>query len=101
MAIPQQWPYDMWPLQPDDNGDLVPDETYIYSAYQLRPDNVDGMLSFTGGFFLIRNGGQAVSLPFGAGVVTLGNFAVRTPYGWVVEPADGFFARYMPVSDPS
>ena len=94
-TTPETWPYTFHPARYE--GDqLVPDTSTVVTVFQHRPDLTEQLVAWCGGFEVFVNGGPAVILPGGGGVVGLGDFAVRGLYGLSAEPADGFYQRYIP-----
>lgn len=78
-----------------------PDLEAPVEVFQLRPGDEHRLIEWAGGGSVsLINGGPAVLLPDSAGVVGLGDFALRDSDGdlWA-ERADGFFQRYTLAED--
>lgn len=63
---------------------------------QHRPGDTEALVAWTGSTVLIVNGGPAVLLRDGGGVVGLGDYARADGERFVVEHADGFARRWTP-----
>ena len=87
------WPHPFHRLVDGKPGPLA-------EVFQLRPDLVEELRSWSGGQVVFINGGPAVLLPGAAPLtrrlVGLGDFAVRADTGFLAEPAAGFYQRYQP-----
>lgn len=83
------------------SGGRQPDTATVVQVFQLRPTGWDDLARWCGGQQIVVNGGQAVLLPDGGGVVGLGDYAVTDDGDrFRAEPADGFRQRFAPVPDP-
>jgi hypothetical protein len=79
--------------------DGEPDHSVTVEVFQLRPGDETRLVEWAGGGYVaLVNGGPAVLLPGNAGVVGLGDFALRAGEDLWAERADGFSQRYIPVA---
>ncbi len=79
--------------------DDEPDTSTTVEVFQLRPGDETRLVEWAGGGYIaLVNGGPAVLLPDGAGVVGLGDFALRVDKDLWAERADGFAQRYTPAA---
>lgn len=92
-----QWPWPHHPAAPDTAGDgLDVDTTVTVQVFQLRPLTWQRAIDWCGGTPITVNGGPAVLL--GSSVAGLGDYVVADGAGFRAEQADGFNARYVPVT---
>lgn len=100
MTWVERWPATLY-RQTVDGDAVTVDIDHPVEAYQLRPDLLAACVAWAGGEIVDEPGSdeRIVRIPAGGPAAALGDFAVRDGDSVLVEPAAGFWQRFIAPAD--